>query len=224
MQAIARANRVNEGKNNGLIVDYCGVLRHLRQGAGDVRRTRPGDGGGMAERSTPRDPNEELLADLAEAIAMVRGFLDEGGAPLDDVIRRRASPATPPSLPARRPRTRTTRPASVSRCMCREVFKRSSGRASTCSGVNDPPGKDRERHRHRLPEPATGPGAGRHQRHHPQAARGGGRGDRGPAGAAGRRDGALRTGNRLIHLRAFPLPPPRQFISGVTSIRTTDRN
>ena len=30
MQAIARANRVNEGKNNGLIVDYCGVLKHLR--------------------------------------------------------------------------------------------------------------------------------------------------------------------------------------------------
>ena len=26
MQAIARANRVNEGKNNGLIVDYCGIL------------------------------------------------------------------------------------------------------------------------------------------------------------------------------------------------------
>jgi type I site-specific restriction-modification system R (restriction) subunit len=25
MQAIARANRVNEGKNNGLIVDYCGI-------------------------------------------------------------------------------------------------------------------------------------------------------------------------------------------------------
>ncbi|KAF5409935.1 MAG: hypothetical protein C5S47_08235 [Candidatus Methanogasteraceae archaeon] len=31
MQAIARANRVNEGKNNGLIVDYCGILKHLRK-------------------------------------------------------------------------------------------------------------------------------------------------------------------------------------------------
>ena len=30
MQAIARANRVNEGKNNGLIVDYCGILKNLR--------------------------------------------------------------------------------------------------------------------------------------------------------------------------------------------------
>ncbi|MDZ7811317.1 MAG: hypothetical protein U5L11_16360 [Arhodomonas sp.] len=31
MQAIARANRVDEGKNNGLIVDYCGILRNLRR-------------------------------------------------------------------------------------------------------------------------------------------------------------------------------------------------
>ena len=27
MQAIARANRVNKDKNNGLIVDYCGILK-----------------------------------------------------------------------------------------------------------------------------------------------------------------------------------------------------
>ena len=31
MQAIARANRVNEGKNNGLVVDYCGILKNLRR-------------------------------------------------------------------------------------------------------------------------------------------------------------------------------------------------
>ena len=31
MQAIARANRVFEGKNNGLIVDYCGILKGLRE-------------------------------------------------------------------------------------------------------------------------------------------------------------------------------------------------
>src|SRR5690606_10700975 len=28
MQAIARANRVKEGKNNGLIIDYCGILKN----------------------------------------------------------------------------------------------------------------------------------------------------------------------------------------------------
>jgi type I restriction enzyme, R subunit len=31
MQAIARANRVNDGKNNGLIVDYGGILKSLRK-------------------------------------------------------------------------------------------------------------------------------------------------------------------------------------------------
>ena len=31
MQAIARANRVAEGKNNGLIVDYVGVFRNLQK-------------------------------------------------------------------------------------------------------------------------------------------------------------------------------------------------
>ena len=31
MQAIARVNRIHEGKTNGLIIDYCGILKHLRQ-------------------------------------------------------------------------------------------------------------------------------------------------------------------------------------------------
>ncbi len=35
MQTIARANRVYEGKNNGLIVDYIGVLKNLRQALAD---------------------------------------------------------------------------------------------------------------------------------------------------------------------------------------------
>ena len=87
MQAIARANRVNEGKNNGLIVDYCGVLKHLRKALATFAGARHGgggDGGGL----DPARPDEELLADLVEAIALVRAFLDKGGAPLDDVIRK----------------------------------------------------------------------------------------------------------------------------------------
>ena len=36
MQAIAPANRVNEGKNNGLVVDYCGVFKHLRKVIFDI--------------------------------------------------------------------------------------------------------------------------------------------------------------------------------------------
>ncbi len=41
MQAIARANRVNEGKNNGLIVDYCGILKHLRRALATFAGPRP---------------------------------------------------------------------------------------------------------------------------------------------------------------------------------------
>ena len=43
MQAIARANRVNEGKNNGLIVDYCGILKHLRKALATFAGTQSGE-------------------------------------------------------------------------------------------------------------------------------------------------------------------------------------
>ncbi|MBI9082791.1 MAG: type I restriction endonuclease subunit R [Desulfobacterales bacterium] len=85
MQAIARANRVNEGKNNGLIVDYCGILKHLRKALATFAGTKPGGPGGETD---PARPDEELLADLAEAIAMVRAFLTEQDVSLDDVIAR----------------------------------------------------------------------------------------------------------------------------------------
>ena len=77
MQAIARANRVNEGKNNGLIVDYCGILKNLRKALATFAGT--GDGGAAVKggETEPAKPDEELLADLAEAIAFVRAFLDE---------------------------------------------------------------------------------------------------------------------------------------------------
>jgi type I restriction enzyme R subunit len=62
MQAIARANRVNAGKNNGLIVDYCGILRHLRKALATFAGV--GDDGHEGRESDPARPNEELLADL----------------------------------------------------------------------------------------------------------------------------------------------------------------
>lgn len=71
MQAIARANRVSEGKNNGLIVDYCGILKNLRKalatfaGAGDEGH------GGEGGAQEPAKPNEELLESLNEAITFV---------------------------------------------------------------------------------------------------------------------------------------------------------
>ena len=95
MQAIARANRVNEGKNNGLIVDYCGVLKHLRSALATFAGTPAGDG---RRETDPARPDEELLDDLVEAIAMVTGFLDtRAGRRSTTSSDRRASPATPPS-------------------------------------------------------------------------------------------------------------------------------
>lgn len=51
MQAIARANRVAEGKSNGLIVDYVGVVKALRQALADYTRD-PDDG---------RDPGDVVI-------------------------------------------------------------------------------------------------------------------------------------------------------------------
>src|SRR3970040_1287644 len=71
MQAIARANRVNKDKNNGLIVDYCGILKNLRkalatfaghQGNGLI------DGAKPEPEIDPVKPEEELLADLDESV------------------------------------------------------------------------------------------------------------------------------------------------------------
>ena len=91
MQAIARANRVYEGKNNGLIVDYCGILRNLRKALATFAGHQ-GEGAISGEAPQPEvdpvKPEEELLADLVEAIALVRGFLEEGGFRLDDILER----------------------------------------------------------------------------------------------------------------------------------------
>lgn len=85
MQAIARANRVNEGKNNGLIVDYCGILKNLRQALATFATSggAEGDGG-----ENPLRPPAELIAELAEAIRLVEDWLDERRAPLQDVVAR----------------------------------------------------------------------------------------------------------------------------------------
>jgi type I restriction enzyme R subunit len=50
MQAIARANRVHEGKNNGLIIDYCGILKNLRKALEHRRRRRWGSQSSQAKR------------------------------------------------------------------------------------------------------------------------------------------------------------------------------
>ena len=86
MQAIARANRVKEGKNNGLIVDYCGILKNLRKAlatfAGHTGQG-PVGGPGEAPEVDPLNPDDKLLAELAEAVGLVRERLNAEGYDLE---------------------------------------------------------------------------------------------------------------------------------------------
>ena len=84
MQAIARANRVHEGKNNGLIVDYCGILKNLRSALATFAGHTGEEDGGTAD--PPARPQEELLQELLEAIDMVRSFLSSKEFRLEDII------------------------------------------------------------------------------------------------------------------------------------------
>jgi type I restriction enzyme R subunit len=124
MQAIARANRVSEGKNNGLIVDYCGILKNLRKalatfaGAGD---TGHGGDGGITD---PARPEEELLVDLVEAIAFVRGFLDERGASLNDIIEKTGFERNAAIVAAKEAANENDETRKRIEVMCREVFKK----------------------------------------------------------------------------------------------------
>ena len=84
MQAIARANRVHEGKNNGLIVDYCGILKNLRSAlATFAGHTGEGEGD---TADPPVRPQEELLEELLEAIRMLWSFLDSRDFHLEEII------------------------------------------------------------------------------------------------------------------------------------------
>ena len=69
MQAIARANRVYPGKDFGLIVDYNGMLKSLREA---LAQYALGDDGGAAEIVAPL---EERVAALHDAIEVTEAFL-----------------------------------------------------------------------------------------------------------------------------------------------------
>ncbi|MCY3729504.1 MAG: HsdR family type I site-specific deoxyribonuclease [Nitrospira sp.] len=120
MQAIARANRVNEGKNNGLIVDYCGVLKHLRR----ALATFAGTHAGRVDETDPAKPDEELLADLAEAIAFVRIFLDEREASLGNVIRKTGFARNAAIAACKEAANENDETRKRFEVMCREVFKK----------------------------------------------------------------------------------------------------
>ena len=70
MQTIARANRVSEGKSNGLIIDYIGIVKALRKALADYTANVGGNGG-----TDPTVDKDELIARIGETIAKAKAFL-----------------------------------------------------------------------------------------------------------------------------------------------------
>ena len=126
MQAIARANRVAEGKNNGLIVDYCGILKNLRRALATYAATRGGTGGdGPDDPGTdPARPPEELLADLAEAIAAAEGFLAGRAFRLLDIVEKTGFEQNKAILDAKEAVNENDESRKRFQIMAREVFKK----------------------------------------------------------------------------------------------------
>lgn len=75
MQTIARANRVFEGKTNGLIVDYVGVFRNLQKA---LAIYAPTEAGGTKEELPVKD-KAELVKELKIALTETDEFCIERG-------------------------------------------------------------------------------------------------------------------------------------------------
>ena len=82
MQTIARANRVAEGKTNGLIIDYIGIVKALRQALADYTANPEGGDGG----NDPTVNKDELIKHVLEAIAATTAFLKEHDFELERLI------------------------------------------------------------------------------------------------------------------------------------------
>ena len=139
MQAIARANRVHEGKNNGLVVDYCGILKNLRkalatfaghQGAGVINGEQP------QPETDPIKPEEELLADLAEAIDMIVAFLDLRNFRLNDITEKTGFDRNKAIIDAKEEVNENDETRKRFEIMAREVFKKFRA-CITISGINE---------------------------------------------------------------------------------------
>ena len=81
MQTIARANRVAEGKTNGLIIDYMGIVKALRQALADYTANPGGEGG-----NDPTIDKKELIQYVYETIASATAFLNDHEFELKNLI------------------------------------------------------------------------------------------------------------------------------------------
>jgi len=137
MQAIARANRVNGDKNNGLIIDYCGILKNLRKALATFTGTADtGRIGGLGPGELdPTRTKEELLEELKQAVDLVSDFLSERKAPLDAIINASGFERNKAIVAAKEAVNENDETRKKFEVMCREVFIKFKA-CLTIPGVN----------------------------------------------------------------------------------------
>lgn len=86
MQTIARANRVIEGKKNGLVIDYFGVFRNLKKALAAYAEGTKGKKDDDSENEYPAKEFEELLLLLDQAIVEAKVFCKSLGADLNLIL------------------------------------------------------------------------------------------------------------------------------------------
>ena len=87
MQTIARANRVLEGKKNGLVVDYFGVFRNLKKAlAAYAEGTKGKEANKEDDAEYPAKEFKELIALLEQAIVEAKVYCKELGAEIDQIL------------------------------------------------------------------------------------------------------------------------------------------
>lgn len=139
MQAIARANRVFEGKNNGLIVDYCGILKNLRRALATFAGHQGVDvidGDQPLPEVDPVKPEEELLKDIDEAIDLIRGFLQERGFRLEEIIEKKGFERNRKIVDAKEAVNENDETRKRFEILAREAFKKYKA-CITIPGIND---------------------------------------------------------------------------------------
>lgn len=88
MQTIARANRVIEGKKNGLVIDYFGVFRNLKKAlAAYAEGTKGKKNKGEDDEEFPVKEFEELLELIEQAIAEAKAYCLDLGADLEKILK-----------------------------------------------------------------------------------------------------------------------------------------
>lgn len=82
MQTIARANRVAEGKSNGLIIDYIGLVKALREALANYTANPEGN----TQGEDPTIDKNELIKQINNIIAGATAFLWEHHIGLNKII------------------------------------------------------------------------------------------------------------------------------------------